>query len=103
MKKYFLYYGTEENAYEIDKQACDTLDEAVNAIARWMEDEDDLACEETIDKEKFKKVVNEDGYAIVETENSHGYHIVMGVAVHGHCKEISGLLRDYRRDFIACF
>lgn len=98
MKKYFFYYGTEENAYEIDKLTYDNADQAIAEVEGVLEGSD-----EQINKDKFKKEIEEDGYALVETENAHGYHIVVGIATQGHCKNISSLLHDYRREIIACF
>lgn len=98
MKKYFFYYGTEENAYEIDKLTYDNVDQAIAEVEDVLEGSD-----EQINKDEFKKEVEEDGYAFVETINPHGYHILVGIATQGHCQKFSRVLRAYRRDFIACF
>lgn len=98
MKKYFFYYGTEENAYEINKDTYNDLDSAIAEVEETLKGSD-----EQFSKDGFKKQLELGGYALVETENAHGYNIVVGIATQGHCKEIRGLLQDYRREIIALF
>lgn len=97
MKKYYIYYGTEENAYEMEKFGPKTLDEALDGLQEWHDEVD-----EEFDREACKKVVEECGYDYEEMENAHDYHTIMGIAEEGNT-EVEGYLNDLRNEFIGEF
>ena len=98
MKKYNLYYGTEENAYEIDKHGPMSLEEAIDNLQEWVDEEEDWE----LNREACKKVVVEDGYFYEEMDNAHGYRIITGIAEEGNT-EVEDYLEELRNEFIGEF
>lgn len=98
MKKYNLYYGTEENAYEIDKHGPMSLEEAIDNLQKWVDEEEDWE----LDREMCKKVVEECRYFYEEMENTHDYRVIIGIAKEGNT-EVEGYLNELRKEFIGEF
>lgn len=94
MKKYNVYYATEENAYEIEKYAADTLPKALKAMKDIVEEN-----EGEFDRNEIKKNVSEHGHDYLEMESVQGYNIVIGIAEEDN-DDIDCLLNDYREEFI---
>ena len=92
MKKYNLYYGTEENAYEIDKSKPMPLNECLDRMQEWIEEE-----EEEFDRNACEKTLSERGYDYEEMPNLRGYGIVIGIAEEGNT-EIEDYLNERRRE-----
>ena len=95
MKKYNLYYGTEENAYEIEKSVEPiSLNECLDTMQEWIEEE-----EEEFDRNAWEKMLSERDFDYEDMENLRGYHIVIGIAEEGNT-EIEDYLNDCRREMI---
>jgi hypothetical protein len=97
MKKYNLYYGTEENAYEIDKIGPKSLSKALDTMQKWIEEEG-----EEFDRNACEKMLSERGYDYEDMENMRGYHIIIGIAEEGN-SEVEDYLNDCRNVFIGEF
>lgn len=97
MKKYYIYYGTEENAYEMDKFGPKTLDEALDGLQEWHDEVD-----EEFDREAWKTMLSERGYDYENMENAHDYHTIMGIAEEGNLG-VECYLNDLRNEFIGEF
>ena len=97
MKKYNLYYGTEEDAYEIGKSKPMSLNECLDTMQEWIEEEEEE--EEEFDRNACEKMLSERGYDYEEMVNLRGYGIVIGIAEEGNT-EIENYLNDCRREMI---
>jgi hypothetical protein len=97
MKKYNIYYGTEENAFEIDQHGPMPLKEALDTMQKWIGEED-----EEFDRKACKKMLLDRGYDYEEMENAHDYHILIGIAEEGNTG-VEDILTDYRNEFIGEF
>jgi len=98
--KTYLYYATEENCFETEKR--ETTD-VINDVKGILDDsyvQSDVAHNVT---DSLVRRVNNDGVAVSELEDGQGYKIIIGVARHGKCSEVSKLIADVRREQIAMF
>lgn len=105
MKKYNVYYATEENAYEIDKHGPMSLDKALETIAGWVEENNEDTDEDEeffLDKDYIRKSIEIDGSTYTEFPNSHDYTIVVGIAEDGNT-EVDDYLEELRDEFIGEF
>ena len=98
MKKYYLYYGTEENAYEPEKFGPKTLEEALDTMQEWFEENGD-----DFNRKLWEENISKNGYDYEETDNSQGYYTVMGIAMQGKCNKVRSILTDYRREMLSMF
>lgn len=96
--KYYIYYATEENCFETEKF------DTTNPI----EDVKEILKDDYLDEEKIGEIMGEmavdyskDGFAISETESGQGYNILVGIARHGKCSEITKRISELRREAIA--
>lgn len=96
--KYYIYYATEENCFETEKIVSENPIENVKEILK-----DDYISEKKIGEIAGKMSVDysKAGFAIYETEQGQGYNIIIGVARHGKCSEISKRIAELRREAIA--
>ena len=105
--KYNTYYGNEENAYEVEKNVTNSIDDAINIVSEYLEN--DLEFVE--DKNEFKtRLINEikkgisnDGYGFAEFINQHEYHIVIGIAPDGKCRELRNYISDFRKEMLSYY
>lgn len=94
MDKYYVYYGTEENAYEEEKLGeFETYEQAKNCVAENLAD--DFTSESEI-----AKAVSEIGDTGYEGENGAGYHILYLIGERDFCLSV---LDGLREDFIEQF
>ena len=93
-KNYFVYYGTEENAFEVEKNGAYTKDVAIEVAKEYLKDymlDEDLPYGmKDIDKGEY-----------VTFESKQGYTMFVGVEVKGNLRKIRSKLADMRREFIA--
>ena len=93
-KNYFVYYGTEENAFEVEKNGAYTKDVAIEVAKEYLKDymlNEDLAYGmEDIDKGEY-----------VSFESKHGYTMFVGIGEKGNLRKIRSELAEMRREFIA--
>lgn len=96
--KYYIYYATEENCFETEKMVSENPIEDVKGILK----------DDYLDEEKIGEIAGEmavdyskDGFAICETESGQGYNILVGIARHGKCSEITKRISELRREAIA--
>lgn len=94
MKKTYLYYGTEENFYEIEKHESTNITEDTKTFLQDVVDENEA---EAI-AEEMKCELNVDGFATYEDEDEHGYQIFFGFAEQGHCQVLRNILNEKRRE-----
>lgn len=97
-KDYFVYYGTEENAYEIEKSGAFTKEEAIdfakkNYLDEYME-EDEIP--DTISE-------LENGHGVEFEDKWKGYGMYVGIAKKGNVKPIRSTLSDLRRMIVGYF
>ena len=96
--KTFLYYATEENCFEADKF------ETTNPIAEVKQFlQDDYLQTDEIEAAAYQMQCDfaHDGFAMYETEQGQGYYIIIGIARHGKCSEITKRIAELRREAIA--
>jgi len=110
MEKYFVYFGTEENAYEIEKsKAFKTMEKAVEDVKEYLNVECNPFESEKVDKElkpSIDTIVEElkaKGYGYEYLENIHGYTIILGIAKNGYCKNLRKVFTDYRQEIANLF
>ncbi len=96
MKKTYIYYATEENAYETDKQVL--TGDAKETIKQYLKDD-------YIEGEEAEEIATElvtafekDGYAYETLVNGQDYEIIIGIAQYGKCSEITSVIADCRRE-----
>lgn len=94
MKKTYLYYGTEENFYEIEKHESTNITEDTKTFLKDVVDKNEA---EAI-AEEMKCELNVDGFATYEGEDEHGYQIFLGFAEQGHCQVLRNILNEKRRE-----
>lgn len=94
MKKTYLYYGTEENFYEVEKHETNNVAADIKTFLKDAVETDEE--KENLVKE-FSSELNSKGYAYHETENEQGYNIFLGFAKEGYCRRIRSLLENNRR------
>ena len=98
MAKTYLYYGTEENCFEIEKHETtnpfgDIRDFLTDDYLQV--DEIDLALNQM--KSDFEK----NGFALYETTQGMGYEIVIGIAKYGKCSKVKRVLELRREELIS--
>ena len=98
--KTYLYYATEENCFETEKHETTDIINDVKDILDASDVQTDVAHDVT---NSLVRRVNNDGVAVRELVDGEGYRIIIGVARHGKCSEISKHIADVRREQIAMF
>jgi hypothetical protein len=93
--KYYIYYATEENGYETEKHASENPIEDIKEFLK----------EDGFDEEEIGEIAGEmtayystNGYAYETLVNGQGYEIVIGLAQHGKCSNITSVIADCRRE-----
>ena len=98
MAKTYLYYGTEENCFEIEKH------ETTNPFGdiRDFLTDDYLQVDE-IDSalNQMKSDFEKNGFALYETTQGMGYEIVIGIAKYGKCSKVKSVLELRREELIS--
>ena len=98
--KHYLYYATEENCFETEKQEI-SENEIRTTIKEWLADD---YCQVDMQEEAANYIEGElakNGYAIWECVQGQGYNIIIGVAEQGKCRYILNEIRAARREAIA--
>ena len=96
-EKIYIYYGTEENGYEIQKYETKNLIKDLGDILA----DTDLSKREIMDLiNEFTENINENGEYFTSTYNSHGYDIFIGVAKKSQTKTLTDILKSLRKQFI---
>ena len=96
--KTYLYYATEENCFEMEKGETTDIEKEVKELLANDYVQTDVADYNTYD---LIARFNKDGVATMELESGQGYNIIIGVARHGKCSEISKRIAELRREAIA--
>ena len=94
-KKFYVYYGSEENGYEEDFLGTfPTIEDAKRCIAENLED--DFSTEEEVAKAISE--IDDNGY---EGVNEHEYHILYLIGEHDYeCLQVLyGLQEDFGEEF----
>ena len=94
--KTYIYYGTEENGYEIQKYETKNVIKDLGDILA----DTDLSKREIMDLiNEFTENINENGVYYTSTYNSHGYDIFVGVAKKSQTKTLTDILKSLRKEF----
>jgi hypothetical protein len=98
LMKTYLYYGSEENCFETEKFNTTNPYKDVEGFLR-----DDYLQNTEIDYAVHQMACDfmRDGFAIYETVQGQGYRIIIGIARHGKCSEITKRIAELRREAIA--
>lgn len=100
MKKIYLYYGTEENCFEIEKR--EIKESEIRAtIKEWLADDYCQVDEQEEGANHIEREFAKNRYASWYCEQGQGYNIIIGVAEQGKCRHILNELRAARREAIA--
>ena len=110
MEKYFVYFGTEENGYEVEKSdAFKTMDKAVEDVKEYVTIECNPFNSERVNEElkpsidTIVKELNTNGYGYEYLENVHGYTIILGIAKNGYCKNLRKVFTENRQEIANLF
>lgn len=98
MAKTYLYYGTEENCFEIEKfETTNPFEDIRNFLTDdyLQVDEIDLALNQ------MKSDFDKNGFALYETTQGQGYEIVIGIANDGKCSKVRRVLELRRKELIS--
>lgn len=96
-KKYFVYYATEENAFETEKNGAYIKEEALKEAKSYLdeyEDESDI----TDDMEHLEKHMDY-GTEVTFPDKWKGYTMLVGIAPKGRCRNVSSIITDLRREY----
>ncbi len=96
--KTYIYYGTEENAFEIEKYETKNPFEDVRDFLNYIDD-DEIDTALTQMKSDFEK----NGFSIYETEQKQGYEIIIGIAEFGKCSKIKRVMELRRQEIVSMF
>ena len=94
MKKTYLYYGTEENFFEPEKQEVDNV---FGYVLDYLADVCSYEEAERIARDVENEVETK-GYAVYEDVNEQDYDIFIGVAKQGYCNIVRNQLNEKRRE-----
>lgn len=97
-KKTYLYYATEENCFETEKF---NTTNPIEDVKRFLKDDYLETDEIESAASQMKSDFAHDGFAVYETESGQGYNILIGIASHGKCSEITKRIAELRREAIA--
>lgn len=98
MAKTYLYYGTEENCFEIEKhETSNPFEDIRNFLTDDYVDEDEINAA----VKQMKSDFDENGFALYETTQGQGYEIVIGIANNGKCSEVRRVLEIRRKELIS--
>ena len=100
MKKIYLYYGTEENCFEIEKREIKE-NEIRSTIKEWLADDYCQVDEQEEAANSIERDFAKSRFGWWECEQGQGYNIIIGVAEQGKCRHILNELRLARREAIA--
>ena len=96
MKKTYIYYATEENGYETEKQVL--TGDAKETIKQYLKDD-------YLEEEEAEEIANDlvialekNGYAYETLVNGLDYEIVIGLAQYGKCSNVTSVIADCRRE-----
>ena len=92
--KTYLYYGTEENLFEVEKHEVDNV---FGYVLDYLADVCSYEESERIAKD-IENEVEAKGYATYEDVNEQGYDIFIGVAKQGYCNIVRNQLKEKRNE-----
>lgn len=92
MKKTYLYYGTEENLFELEKYE---VDNTFGWVVDYLVDVCSYEEAERIARDVENEVETK-GYSVYEDVNEQGYDIFIGVAKQGSCNIVRHQLKEKR-------
>lgn len=99
-KNYFVYYATEENAYEIEKSQPLTGQEALQLAKSYIEEHAPSEVEEAMKEiNDFK----EEGGTYEFEDDYKGYVMIVGIAPKGKLCNVIRTINDYRKEIVGMF
>ena len=115
-EKYFVYFGTEENAYEVEKsKPFKTIADAIADAKEYIDSECGSFGTDTItnfwdEKSEVSNILDSiteevmmDGYGYEYLQNLHGYTIIIGIAKYGSCQKMRSILNEERNEIAKLF
>ena len=100
-KNYFVYYGTEENAFEIKKNGAFTESEAIECVKDYLDTymyEDEKA-DAMAKVNEFKQ----EGVNLIFDDKIEGYVMFVGIAPKGKLRSCTTELTKLRREIVEMF
>lgn len=100
-KNYFVYYATEENAFETEKNGAYTEKEAVDVVKEYLD--------EYMPSEQIKEAMDnvhqykEEGTNIIFEDKDKGYTMLVGIAPKGKLREITSEISALRKEMLEQF
>lgn len=99
-EKIYIYYGTEENGYEIEKYETKNLTKDLGDIFANV----DLSKRELKDLiDEFTENISKNGVYYLSTYNNQGYDIFIGVAKKSKIKTLTDILKSLRKEYTGIF
>ena len=105
-EKYFVYFGTEENVYEVEKsKPFNNITDALADAKDYIDSECGSFGEDAVSNilDSITEEVNLDGYGYEYLQNLHGYTIIIGVAKYGYCQKMRSILNEERQEIVKLF
>ncbi len=98
--KTYIYYATEENCFETEKHETTT---PIEDVKQFLQDDYLETDEIETAAQQMQSEFDNNGYAMYETEQGQGYHIIIGIAKQGKCRNILNAIRSLRKYAIAMY
>lgn len=100
-KNYIVYYATEENAYEIEKNGAFTESEAVECVKEYLDEY--MPTEQIADAMEKVNLYKEEGVNLIFEDKYKGYTMCVAIAPKGKLREIRNELMEMRREIVKMF
>lgn len=100
-KNYIVYYATEENAYEIEKNGAFTESEAIECVKSYLDEY--MIPEEMTDAMNNVNQFKEEGVNIIFDDKYKGYTMCVAIAPKGKLREIRNEIMEMRREIVEMF
>lgn len=100
-KNYFVYYATEENAYEIEKNGAFTESEAVECVKEYLDEY--MPNEDIADAMADVNTNKAEGVNLIFEDKYKGYTMCVAIAPKGKLRGIRNELSDMRREIEEMF
>ena len=100
-KKYYVYYATEENAFETEKNGAFTKDEALKVAKSYLDEymEDDEISGAFAELNEYC----EEGIVNLFIDKYKGYTMAVGIAPKGKLRNVQKTITDMRKEIIRMF
>lgn len=100
-KNYFVYYATEENAYEIEKNGAFTESEAIECVKEYLDNY--MPTEQIADAMNNVKQYKEEGVNLIFEDKDKDYTMCVGIAPKGKLHDIRKEIMEMRKEIMEMF